>query len=137
MKPSEIDKLVGANMRRIRQARGRSLEWVVAKLKSPIAWQMMWKYERAVNRVSAGVLGELSGIYAVPVTDFYEGIEVLIKTGVNPALIARDPFEAQIMNEYQKMMGDPTGQAASKFFTTATKALAWMLTRHLGETHGK
>jgi len=40
-----------------------------------IAYQQMYKYEQAKNRISANRLYELSKALDVPITFFFEGIE--------------------------------------------------------------
>ena len=39
-----------------------------------VTYQQAHKYERGINRVSAGRLFEIAGILSVPVSYFYEGI---------------------------------------------------------------
>lgn len=39
-----------------------------------IAYQKLYKYEQAKNRISASRLHELSNVLGVPVTFFFEGI---------------------------------------------------------------
>jgi transcriptional regulator with XRE-family HTH domain len=59
-------------LRQRRTALGMSQSPLAAAL--GIAYQQLYKYEQAVNRISASRLYELSKVLGVPVTFFFEGI---------------------------------------------------------------
>lgn len=69
--PSDIDKVVGANIYRQR----RKLKLTQEKLGEllGLTFQQVQKYEKGVNRVSAGRLFEIAEVLEVPVGFFFEG----------------------------------------------------------------
>jgi transcriptional regulator with XRE-family HTH domain len=67
-----VDIHVGARVRERRIALGISQPKLAAAL--GIAYQQLYKYEQAKNRISASRLHELSNVLGVPVTFFFEGI---------------------------------------------------------------
>lgn len=71
--PSEIDRVVGQRIR----WRRRELKLTQEKLGDllDLTFQQVQKYEKGVNRISAGRLYELASVLSVPVTYFYEGAE--------------------------------------------------------------
>ncbi len=71
--PSDIDRIVGQRVR----WRRRELKLTQEKLGDllDLTFQQVQKYEKGVNRISAGRLYEMSGVLGVPVTYFYDGAE--------------------------------------------------------------
>jgi transcriptional regulator with XRE-family HTH domain len=71
--PSGIDRVVGQRIR----WRRRELRLTQEKLGEllNLTFQQVQKYEKGVNRVSAGRLYEISGVLGVPVAYFFEGAE--------------------------------------------------------------
>ena len=69
-----VDKAVAERLRRAR----RDLNFSQEKLakKTGLSFQQIQKYEKGVNRVSAGRLHELAQLLDKPVTWFYEDIEI-------------------------------------------------------------
>ena len=72
-KPCETDVHVGHRLRLRRSFLGLSQEKLADALE--LTFQQVQKYERGVNRISAGRLWEMSKILDVPVSYFYEGLE--------------------------------------------------------------
>jgi transcriptional regulator with XRE-family HTH domain len=70
--PHPVDIHVGMRLRQRRTALGISQPELAAAL--GIAYQQLYKYEQAKNRISASRLYELSEVLDVPVTFFFEGI---------------------------------------------------------------
>lgn len=68
VRPEDIR--VGENLKRLRQERGLSLEDIGKELK--VSYQQVMKYERGENRISAGLLGELSYVLDVDINEFFE-----------------------------------------------------------------
>ena len=70
--PSYIDKTVGQRVR----WRRRELKLTQEKLgdKLDLTFQQVQKYEKGVNRISAGRLYEVASVLGVPVSYFYEGV---------------------------------------------------------------
>ena len=77
-----IDAHVGARIRERRIMLGltqRQLAELVG-----VTYQQMHKYERGINRVTAGRFFEIARAFGVPVGYFYEGIEEGIEEGMRP-----------------------------------------------------
>ncbi len=69
----EIDKHVGSRIRERRTMLGLTQQQLADLI--GVTYQQAHKYERGINRVSAGRLFEIAQVLGVPVTFFYEGIE--------------------------------------------------------------
>lgn len=71
--PNDIDRVVGENIHRQR----RKLKLTQEKLGEllGLTFQQVQKYEKGVNRVSAGRLFEIADVLDVPVAFFFEGAE--------------------------------------------------------------
>ena len=74
--PNGIDRIVGQRMR----WRRRELQWTQEQLGDHLGltFQQVQKYEKGINRISAGRLFEMASVLAVPVTYFYEGVEDML-----------------------------------------------------------
>ncbi len=90
--PSDIDRVVGQNIHRQR----RKLKLTQEKLGEllGLTFQQVQKYEKGVNRVSAGRLYEIAGVLEVPVEFFFEGADAVVPSGV--AELAEDIDETQL-----------------------------------------
>lgn len=71
--PHPIDQHVGGRVRQQRMFVGMSQEQLGERL--GLTFQQIQKYEKGTNRVSASRLWEMSKIFDVPVSFFFEGIE--------------------------------------------------------------
>lgn len=71
--PSRIDRLVGQRLRWRRKELRLTQEQLGERL--GLTFQQVQKYEKGVNRISAGRLYELATALDVPVVYFYEGAE--------------------------------------------------------------
>lgn len=71
--PNEIDKVVGQRIR----WRRRELKLTQEKLGDmlELTFQQVQKYEKGVNRISAGRLFEMSVVLNVPIGYFYDGVQ--------------------------------------------------------------
>lgn len=69
----EIDRLVGQQLRHIRNFRDMSQEKLGKKI--DLTFQQLQKYENGANRMSASVLYALSHILKVKIECFFEGME--------------------------------------------------------------
>jgi transcriptional regulator with XRE-family HTH domain len=76
--PSDIDRVVGQRVR----WRRRELKLTQEKLGDllDLTFQQVQKYEKGVNRISAGRLYEVASVLGVPVTYFYDGAEEYLAT---------------------------------------------------------
>lgn len=71
---TEVDALVGRNIRMFRQIRHMSQEKLAEAL--GLTFQQVQKYEKGTNRVSAGRLFEIADILGVGITDLFHGAEL-------------------------------------------------------------
>ncbi len=71
--PNEIDRVVGQRIR----WRRRELKLTQEKLGDmlDLTFQQVQKYEKGVNRISAGRLFEMANVLSVPIGYFYDGAE--------------------------------------------------------------
>ena len=73
--PSDIDRVVGENIYRQRRRLKLTQERLGELL--GLTFQQVQKYEKGVNRVSAGRLYEIANVLEVPVGFFFEGAGAL------------------------------------------------------------
>ena len=71
--PHPIDQHVGSRVRQRRMFIGMSQEQLGERL--GLTFQQVQKYEKGTNRVSASRLWEMSNIFDVPVSYFFEGTD--------------------------------------------------------------
>lgn len=77
------DKVVGANVRRLRESRNMSQEKLGNALK--ITFQQIQKYEKGTNRISCSKLVLIARALKYPIAFFFDGIEVETnETTMNP-----------------------------------------------------
>lgn len=70
--PTDVDRLVGMNVRKLRTAQGMTLVELSKEL--GISHQQRQKYETGANRLTAGILMNLSGILGVPLVALFENV---------------------------------------------------------------
>lgn len=87
--PSGIDRVVGQRIR----WRRRELKLTQERLGEllELTFQQVQKYEKGVNRVSAGRLYEIAGVLGVPISYFFDGAEEFL--GAEQAEFAEDEDE--------------------------------------------
>lgn len=73
--PSQIDRNVSHRLRARRKELNLSQEAVAARL--GVTFQQVQKYERGVNRISAGRLFQLAQVLETTIPYFYEGSDVI------------------------------------------------------------
>jgi transcriptional regulator with XRE-family HTH domain len=71
---SGIDRHVGARIRERRIMLGLSQQQMADMI--GVTYQQAHKYERGINRISAGRLYEITRVLNVPITYFFEGLDV-------------------------------------------------------------
>ena len=69
-----VDRHVGANLRRLRLERNLTQQILADRLE--VSYQQLQKYERGTNRLSASTIYDLSWILEVPITAFFEGLDI-------------------------------------------------------------
>lgn len=67
--PTDVDRTVGSKIREARKSLGFTQEQLAREV--GLTFQQIQKYEKAVNRVSAGLLYEFSVVLKQPLTFFF------------------------------------------------------------------
>jgi transcriptional regulator with XRE-family HTH domain len=78
----DIDHHVGSRIRERRVLLGLTQQQLADLI--GVTYQQAHKYERGINRVSAGRLYEIARVLSVPVTFFFDGIEAEAETARSP-----------------------------------------------------
>ena len=76
--PSGIDRIVGQRLRWRRRELKLTQEQLGEKL--GLTFQQVQKYEKGVNRISAGRLFEMAQVLGITITYFYEGVDDLLES---------------------------------------------------------
>lgn len=77
--PTEIDRLVGANVRRVRIERNQTLADLAGAL--GISHQQLQKYETGTNRLSAGMLCNVAEVLGVTIEFLFRSEEATASAG--------------------------------------------------------
>lgn len=72
-KGTDVDRFVGARIRERRVMLGLSQQQLAQMI--GVTYQQAHKYERGINRISAGRLFEIARVLRVPVSFFFDGLE--------------------------------------------------------------
>ena len=102
----DIDRVIGGNLRAIREKRGLTQKDVADA--PGCSFQMVQKYEQGKNRISASVVYRLCGILGAGVLDFYAGLE---PGGRIPALSKQ---QSRWLGIYDELPSDDVRQALLK-----------------------
>jgi transcriptional regulator with XRE-family HTH domain len=78
----DIDRHVGARVRERRIMLGLTQQQLADLI--GVTYQQAHKYERAINRVSAGRLFEIAHVLSVPISYFFDGLEQDSDRAVSP-----------------------------------------------------
>src|SRR6516165_254803 len=78
----DIDRYVGARIRERRIMLGLTQQQLADLI--GVTYQQAHKYERGINRVSAGRLFEVSQVLSVPVSYFFDGLEQEADRAISP-----------------------------------------------------
>ena len=70
---NSVDRHVGAKIRERRIMLGLSQQQMADMI--GVTYQQAHKYERGINRISAGRLYEITRVLSVPITYFFEGLD--------------------------------------------------------------
>ncbi len=79
---TDTDRYVGARIRERRIMLGLSQQQMADMI--GVTYQQAHKYERGINRISAGRLYEIAQVLNVPVSYFYEGLAENVQHDVGP-----------------------------------------------------
>ena len=78
----DVDRHVGARIRERRIMLGLTQQQLADLI--GVTYQQAHKYERGINRVSAGRLFEVAQVLSVPVTYFFDGLSNETERGISP-----------------------------------------------------
>ncbi len=108
--PSGIDRIVGQRLRWRRRELKLTQEQLGEKL--GLTFQQVQKYEKGVNRISAGRLFEMAQVLGITITYFYEGVDDLLDAPVGmmvheddhpPSLPILDGEAMELVTAFQKI----------------------------------
>ena len=111
---TDTDRHVGLRMRERRVMLGLSQQQMADLI--GVTYQQAHKYERGINRVSAGRLFEIARVLKVPVGFFYEGID----DGDGGNLPTRQRLCLEVARNFSRIDDEQHQQAVSQL----TRALA-------------
>ena len=107
--PNDVDRIVGMRMRMRRRDLKLTQEQLGEKL--GLTFQQVQKYEKGVNRVSAGRLFNMAKVLGVPVTYFFEGVSDMLdgsslavaEAEAPPILPVMDMEAIELVSAFQKI----------------------------------
>jgi len=109
--PSGIDRIVGQRLRWRRRELRLTQEQLGERL--GLTFQQVQKYEKGVNRISAGRLFEMASQLSVPIGYFYDGVDEVVSSqlavqenGEDPELPLIDSESMELIAAFQKI-SDP------------------------------
>lgn len=106
-----MDKKVGERLRFLRKSKNFSQEKLAEKIN--LTFQQLQKYERGINRISAGNLHHLSEVLNCSVLDFYPGADekpqVISAIDARIMQIEQDLKIAKIFTDYALTGKAPKG----------------------------
>ncbi len=91
--PTDIDRLVGENLRRLRVQRGLTLAQLAAEV--GLSHQQLQKYETGSNRLSAGTLCIVAAALDVPIEQLFRADEASPAREAGPAAAAMDALRSE------------------------------------------
>ena len=109
--PTNMDRIVGRNIRMHRLARRLSQAELGDKL--GVTFQQIQKYEKGTNRVGSGRLFQISKIFDVPVTSFFDDGGSLVSRGgsESPLELLVDPYSLRLVKAFSELRSTATRQA--------------------------
>jgi len=98
---TNLDRVVGRNIRLCRQAKGLSQSDLAEKL--GITFQQIQKYEKGVNRVGAGRLFQIAAILAVPISSLFEEGGGAASEPGSPLDSLSDPLSLRLVQAFSRL----------------------------------
>ncbi|WP_142849481.1 helix-turn-helix domain-containing protein [Telmatospirillum sp. J64-1] len=105
---TDTDRHVGARIRERRIMLGLSQQQMADLI--GVTYQQAHKYERGINRISAGRLYEISQVLGVPVSYFFEGLE----GQRSPDLTARQRMCLELARNFSQIENERHQEALSQ-----------------------
>ena len=95
-----VDKLVGQNIRILRQDRRMSQTELGRMI--DVTFQQVQKYENGTNRVGSGRLFKIASVLDVPITAFFEGARKTLNGDARPSPTAMltEPYVLQLLQAF-------------------------------------
>lgn len=106
---TDIDRFVGARIRERRVMLGLSQQQMAELI--GVTYQQTHKYERGINRISAGRLFGIARVLKVPVGYFYEGLE---DEGNEPELSSRQRLCLELSRNFAQIENERHQEALSQ-----------------------
>ena len=116
--PTDIDRIVGGNVRRLRIQRHLTLAHLAAEL--GLSHQQLQKYETGANRLSAGVLARVAGALDVPIESLFARPDARAQKGAG----AKSAEMAALLSEGQFLLGRARTEARLRQMVDVLKALS-------------
>jgi len=111
-----IDSHVGMRIRERRVMLGLTQQQLADLI--GVTYQQAHKYERGINRVSAGRLFEIARVLTVPIGFFYEGVEATV-----PEAAPMDNHREQMMLELARNFSFIRNERHQEAFSQLARAL--------------
>jgi len=105
---NDTDRHVGARIRERRIMLGLSQQQMADLI--GVTYQQAHKYERGINRISAGRLFEIAQVLGVPVSYFFEGLE----SKRSPDLTARQRMCLELARNFANINNEKHQEALSQ-----------------------
>lgn len=108
-KDTDVDRFVGGRIRERRVMLGLSQQQLAQMI--GVTYQQAHKYERGINRISAGRLFEIARILRVPVSFFFDGLE---GTGAEDDLSSRQRMCLELARNFTHIPNERHREALSQ-----------------------
>ena len=105
---NEIDRHVGARIRERRIMMGLSQQQMADMI--GVTYQQAHKYERGINRISAGRLYEITQVLAVPISYFFDGL----KEGTDRSVAPRQRMCLELARNFSSIDNERHQKALSQ-----------------------
>jgi transcriptional regulator with XRE-family HTH domain len=106
---TDVDRFVGTRIRERRVMLGLSQQQMAQLI--GVTYQQAHKYERGINRISAGRLFEIARVLRVPVGYFYEGLD---GTSSEDELTMRQRMCLELARNFTQIPNDRHREALSQ-----------------------
>lgn len=98
---SNVDTIVGHNIRIQRMARRLSQSELGEKI--GVSFQQMQKYDKGVNRISAGRLWHLAHALGIPIDTFYASTELPAGKQPSPLRLISNPDSLRLAQSFARI----------------------------------
>jgi transcriptional regulator with XRE-family HTH domain len=120
--PSNVDRIVGRNIRVYRLAKGLSQTDLAVKL--GLTFQQIQKYEKGINRVGSGRLFQIGIILDEPITSFFAGSEAAAAPrNSSPFDLLANPQSLRLVQAFAQIQNPQSRKALLALAETMTPPL--------------